>query len=414
MPPRKGKLPPLEIRDKRVRGGRLVLTPHTDSLPVWRRRYAALQRLLELGELAIIERLRDRKDPLHIADVQRAVESGKLDGIRAARTTEGEVVLSLGAECAKLLERVRATKSAGTLRQYRTITAMLLARFGADTLLRDIGSDRIQTWLHEPKPGRYGTNPQPWSRARQELAMAVVGRLFNVAIRREAEYADRLGTAPRISLNPKKNVELATERTRRVEFLQPHEWRALANSVQGRAAHAVVALGALAGLRIAEVAHLRTGIDVAGLGTDNPVLHIQSRKGAYPWIPKSNRSVRDVPVGAELHAVLQQHVADGFSGERYFIRAPGTDQPISTQGLRQWTRLAFVEAGIRYGRRKDALTNHSLRHSFISWLVQADVSLLKIERLSGTSVAMIIEVYGHLMDTDLRKAIDTIDAAVNA
>jgi integrase len=410
MTPR--KLPPLEIRDKRLRGGRLVISPRTDSLPVWRRRDAALRQLLEAGEFAVIERLRSRCDSLQIGDVQRAVEAKRVAELRPTVEPDGSPALTLGAEVDRIMTRLAGDGSAAsTIKEYRTITGQFVARFGRDTLLRDISSDLIQTWLHEPKPGRWPKKyaPRPWSRARQQVAMAFIGRLFNLAIRREAETADRLGIAPRIALNPRANVELAKERTRRVEFLQPREWATLSEATRGRAVRAVVALGTLAGLRIAEIAYLRTGIDVEGLDTDSPVIHVQPRGGQHPWRPKSNRSVRDIPVCEELRAILRLHVEAGFAGERYFTRTPSTDRPMSTQGLRQWTRLAFHEAGIRYGRRKDALTPHSLRHTFISWLVQADVSLLKIERLAGTSVAMIIEVYGHLLDTDLRKAVGEID-----
>lgn len=408
------KLPPIDIRDQRLRGGRLAISARTDSLPTWRRRDGAVRRLLEMGELDLIERLRDRRDPLHIADVQRAVEANDLDSLRRVGDAEYGP-LTLGAQIDRLLTTVEATKAAGTLHQYRVMSRLLLERFGADTPMREIGSDMLERWLHEPKQSRRrkdGTpvgTPKPWSRARQQLALAIIGRLWNTTIRKEAELADRRRTAPRLVKNPVANVELATERTKRVEFLQPHEWRTLSRAVEGRAMHAVLALGTLAGLRLGEALHLRPEIDVVGLGTDTPLLRIQPREGEFPWQPKTEASVRDVPIGAELQRILAAHIESGFSGERYLIRVPGFDRPMSRQGMERWVADAFASAGIRYGRTKDALTYHSLRHSFISWLVQADVSLMKISLIAGTSVDMILRVYGHLIDRDLRGAVGVID-----
>lgn len=213
----------------------------------------------------------------------------------------------------------------------------------------------------------------------------------------------------RIRRNPLKNVELPERTDRRVEFLRPREWRALAKATEGRAVCALLGLGCLAGLRLMEAAHLRTDIDVVGLGGSDPVIHVQPRDGEFAWRTKTKRSIRTVPVGAELQQILREHVRLGYAGDRYVIHSPRRDAPMSGQGLRQWVEPAFEAAGIRYGMERDALTFHSLRHTFISWLVQADVSLKKIEQLSGTSVRMILDVYGHLIDQDLRRAVSAID-----
>jgi len=37
------------------------------------------------------------------------------------------------------------------------------------------------------------------------------------------------------------------------------------------------------------------------------------------------------------------------------------------------------------------------------------VSLKKIEKLAGTSVQMILDVYGHLIDEDLERAVLVVD-----
>ncbi len=57
------KLPPISIRDKRLRGGRLDLQPGTDRKVERNRREAALRTLMDEGAdgLAVIEQVRRRK-----------------------------------------------------------------------------------------------------------------------------------------------------------------------------------------------------------------------------------------------------------------------------------------------------------------------------------------------------------------
>jgi integrase len=313
----------------------------------------------------------------------------------------------LGVQIEKLLTTVTATKSPETLRQYEIVCDQLNTKFTKDVLLTDLSSDQIQGWLHEAKDTT--RTKGPWSPARQLLAYAVIGRLFNIAIKKEVEAAHREKREPRITYNPLKNVELPKDQQNRVEFLRPNEWRTLSKAVEGRAVHALVALGVLAGLRISEAANLRRDLDVVNLATDRAYIDVQPRGGAYPWRAKTPGSIRRVPIRRELQRILTAHIESGYAGERYLIVTPGKDAPIHRVVLARWTERAFTAAGIRYGRTKDALTNHSLRHTFISWLVQSDVSLKKISKLAGTSIEMIDKVYGHLMDDDLTRALDVID-----
>jgi integrase len=398
----------IEIRNQRLRGGLLKVSARTTSKVEFRAREAAVRALLAGGHLDLIERLRRRSDPLHIADVARAHKEHDFDRLRMIG--QDNAPLTLQANIDRLLESVLASRSAGTWKQYDVVCRQLLARFHSDTLITEITSDQLREFLHEPKET---TGNKPWAPARQQLAAALIGRLFNVAIAVEAEVADRANATPRIRRNPVRNVDLA-EAAHRVEFLRPVEWRKLSEKSAGRAVHALVALGVLAGLRMGEAVHLRLGIDIEELDGAKPRLRIQPRGGKYPWVPKgwprSKRSARVVPIGGELQGILNAHIATGFCGEVYLLKTPtGADRPLFEPIGRNWTSDAFTAAGIRYGRSADALTHHSLRHTFISWLVQRDVSLKKIETLAGTSVKMILTTYGHLIDDNLEQAVALVD-----
>lgn len=403
----------IEIRDQRLRGGRLLISARSASKVEWRKREAAVRALMDGGHLDLVERLRKRGDKLHIADIAKAVAEGKIDELRTLGQDASPLTLQAGVD--RLLKTVKATNAEATHTQYRILCDALVDKFGPDTLLTDITTDQLRDWLHEPKAT---AGNQPWAGSRQTLARAVIGLVFKRAIAAEEELSDRLKTRARITKNPRRNLEVAAS-NKRVEFLRPAEWRNLSEKCAGRAVHALVGLCTLAGLRQQEAAHIRKDIDIEDLRGSRPRLHIQPHSGEWAWNPKGyprhKRSCRVVPICEELRTILIAHIESGFAGEVYLLKTPtGPDRPLSHQPATEWTRAAFVAAGIRYGRKKDALTLHSLRHTFISWLVQKNVSLKVIEQLAGTSVKMILEVYGHLMDTNLDEAISLIDSTVRS
>lgn len=395
----------IDLRDKRLPGKRLNLSARTRSAIIFRSRDMLVRGLVDAGRLELVQALRDGS--VRWEDLERAQANGSLDFVRLnGKGTDGD--LTLGVQVDRLLTTVKATKSQGTYDQYELITRQLLERFGRDSAMTAIRSTALEAWLHEAKESNRG---KPWGHARQKLAAGVVGRLWNVAIAKEDEAAEAEGRPARLRRNPTKNVELPTTRQPRVEFLRPAEWRSLSEHTSDRPVHVLLALGTLAGLRIGECSHLRLGTDLIDLDSQRPRIRIQPRTGEHPWKPKTQRSIGDVPVCGELRRIILRHIELGYSGDRYLIISrPDRDRPVDRKVLEVWTRRAFTAAGLKYGRKKDALTHHSCRHSFVSWLIQRDVSLKKIELLARTSVQMVLKVYGHLMDADLDAAVAIVDA----
>lgn len=396
----------IDFSDRRV--GRVALSARTTKKAEANRREAALRALLDQGETEIVRRV-GKKGGLDIATVQAAVEAGDLDRLRPA----AGVAHLLGDAASRLLRQVKGSREEGTYQQYRWVLHDLERFFGVErdeegAVLRDvpmagITSDTLREWLGAPK--RYG---RKWSRRRQKLARALVAMLWRGEIDRATEWAALHDVRPALTRNPADGVAAPKIRQTRVGFLHPPEWRALSRATEGRPIRAALGLWCLAGLRQMEGAHLRTDIDVR-LDAPTPHVKIQPREGEYPWKPKSDRGIRDVPLCTELQEILREHVRLGFAGERYFVRPIAADRPYSAPYLRDMVRDAFEAAGLQYGASGDGLTTHSLRHTFASWLAQRDVQLLKIAALMGDRVEQVVETYAHLCPTDLDRAVGIID-----
>lgn len=373
----------IEIRDKRLRdtNGRLSVSAHTTSESVRDDRKASLRKIIERGDMDVIASLRAGK--IHITEIDAAVREGDYQRLKQAVVAPCD---TLGVAVRKTLRTVKATKEAGTLKVYTGMARALELKFAKSTSLDAITDEAAEAFLHGPqKKGK------PWSARTQRQAVSLFQRIW---------------VKGKASTQPWGKIELPRDRRVRVAFLAPAEWAALVARHTGLPEMAILALGALAGLRLGEIRHLRPDIDV---DMTRRVIHIQPRTGEFAWKPKTDNSVRDVPMCDALHAFLEAHIADGYAGDRYMIHAPRHDRPMSARQASRKVQVACETVGIRWGQEGDGITTHSLRHTFASWLAQADVQLLKIAKLMGDTVESVTKYYAHLLSSDLSMAVRVID-----
>lgn len=414
----------IDLRDQRLPGPkhRLEVSARTTDPAVRDARAAALRRLLDQRGrgLAILERLRARR--ISIEQVQRAVEAMDLSALEPTEEEVAAEVLEspriyLGATVDRYLRSLEGRHMAAmTLVAYRADCRGIEAAFGVErdrhgAIVRDVEVASItpaqaEAWLRGPKRGG-----KVWSAARQKRAHTVASVLWGLAIEADEDAAEALGTERTIRRNvwksrgERKGVRPARVRPTRFEFLSRGEAARLLRALKGTPHAALIAAGLYGGLRPGETMHLRRNVDAdlaAGL------LRVQPRKGLHAWQPKTDHSVRTLPLHPRLARWLRAHIALGYAGDVYLFRSPGRDHPVSPTTRERWVREAFTAAGIRYGRKKDALTQHSLRHTFASWLTQADVHPLKIARLMGDTVEVVLQTYSHLVSTDLESAIQKL------
>ena len=390
----------LNVRDQRLGGGRASLSLGTDDAEQARVRRSAFFTMLESGRYGAIASLRAGK--VAWSDVERAVRTGDWEALRRA-SAKADTMADAKKRWLKEVRRKHRERP-GTIEKYRGLIESLTRSVGPDTTVDAVSSDMIRTWLATPRE-RTG---RPWSPNAQKVARATAKQFFDFEIRREKEKAAR-GEVAAVTQNPVDSVEAAKVEATRFEFLQPGEWRAIAERCVDLPEFAPVAVGCLAGLRVGEVRHLRLGSDVDfGKG----VIRVQPREGKWKWRPKTRNSVRDVPMSAELRRILERHVALGYAGQVYLFIVAKRDQPMGKGTMQRQTEEVFTAAGIAYGQRQDALTFHSLRHTFASWLVQADVQLMKVAKLLGDTVEEVAKTYAHLLPTDLAEAVKIIDRTV--
>lgn len=393
-------------KHSKLPGGRVVR-----SLEVRRDRedlaatYAgALNTLCERGDWNVVARW--SRGEIHITEAARAVREGdyarlnrlNADGSRLGQATDAFV------------QQTRATLEETTEGTYSSILRQLLNEFGEDYPMVALSTDRAQAFLHAPKTlGSVQKREITWAAATQHNARTIYKALWNAVIEREREEADRAGTSPVVTLNPWMKARIPRKRKTRQSFLSRAQWQALiTHRANARTPRDAMLCAGIMGLRLAEIQHLRTDKDVV-LDASEPYIEIQPRKGRHAWRPKTDYSIRTLPIPPKLVPHFRYH-REHLAGADYFIISEAGDKPIHKSTIRTWVMDAFTFGGVRYGREGDALTLHSLRHSCATWMLSEGVPLPSVAKWLGDTKEIVLSTYGHAMPADDARALQAMEA----
>ena len=386
--------------------GSIYRSLHTDDVELAGSRADAVRRLLERGDYGVVRRW--IAGEVDIAQLDAAVRDGayrKLKRLNIEGTTLGAAVR------AYMAEAERTASTAKTIETYRVATDQLVAHFGAAKPLADISTDDARTFL-----GSMG-----WAGRTQQNARTIYGAVWRLAIETEEEQADETGAAPTVTRSPWRKVQPAKVRPRQPPVIDPREWKAVIThrDIAGTPYAAWLGVGYLAGLRNAEARHLR--VTPPDVDLDAGLLRIRPHDGEHAWTPKgasmSDHSTRDVPIIPALRVLLDEHVRRGYAGDRYFFRtSKHHDAPLPHTTSNTWTEQAMEAAGLVYGRgKKDGITHHALRHSYISNLLLAPgggVPVHVVAELAGNTPEVIWSTYAHLLQASKAEAMAKLQEVV--
>lgn len=272
---------------------------------------------------------------------------------------------------------------ASTVRQARVHIARIKAQFG-EQRLADVRPSHVRAWVAALK--REGLEPSYIFALHSRLA-----QLYNDAIHD--------GVVPRSPCSRKTSPGMGKQRP----YVATTEQVWALDEAMPEHMRAAVLLGALAGLRLAEVCGLR----VSDVDFMRGVIHPAVQYPAEPL--KSAVSMTPIPVGNLLALQLSAHVAAWPAGEHVMGNwygkqlAPWT---LEVHFRRARDEVPGLPAGFRF---------HDLRHYFASLLIADghDVKLVQA-RLRHASARTTLDVYGHLWPDKDEAARATVDGVLAA
>lgn len=178
--------------------------------------------------------------------------------------------------------------------------------------------------------------------------------------------------------------------TSRAPF-EPEEVAAILTACPSPAWEGMVLLGAYAGLRIRDAANLTS----SNVLPDRLKLTPSKTKGKT----KAKSKSVEIPIHPELTTYLKSHPPSPFPGTPLFPELAGKPtggrDGVSTQ-FGSIMKGAGVSNVVTIDGEQKKRSYHSLRHSFVSWMSNADVSPELRKKLSGHSTDSSHQIYTSL------------------
>jgi integrase len=216
----------------------------------------------------------------------------------------------------------------------------------------------------------------------------------------------------RIAASPCVGITLPRRHKPKVEPLATDAVHALVDAMPGRY-KALVMLAAGTGLRQGEC----FGLDLAHVDFLRRQVHVTQqlvsvpRRPAYLGPPKTEASIRTVPLPTVVGEGLAAHVGAYPPGQWQLVFTTPTGAPIYRGGpwAQAWGQ-AVRRAGLKPGTRF-----HDLRHYFASLLVHHGESVKVVQaRLGHASASETLDTYSHLWPDSEDRTREAVDLALGA
>jgi integrase len=241
-------------------------------------------------------------------------------------------------------------------------------------------------------------------------------KVRNIVVALQAFYRRACRPGGEVMANPTVALELPAPAASRERAASPEEAAELVDALP-EAERALWATAFYAGLRRGELRALRW-LDVVD---DVTVLHV--RRGwddvEGPIEPKSQKGTRRVPIPSELRSLLLRHkLATGRSGEELvFGRSAGepfTPTHVHAKARKAWAaenekRIEKAEERGAKPELLDPIGLHEARHTYVSLMHDAGLSLERIGDYVGHSSKYMTDRYRHLLDGHEAEAARTLD-----
>jgi integrase len=302
--------------------------------------------------------------------------------------------LTLGEACQKWISKAESNGMQGhgavekaTLRNYKEHVAHIEKRLGANIKLSKLTRDNVEKFMDR----LLKELPRPTARG--------VFRSFKSMLRSigRSHVADGLtiGKSKR-----SKPIEAG------VDFPTPAEVKRLAAAATDVRVRALFLTAALCGLRGSELRGLRW----RDVNFDAAELHVRQRADRFREIgaPKSSKSTRAIPLEpAKLVPALKEWKMKCPKAEAdlVFPRASGAVMGQTSMCLA--LDPLMIEAGVVDKKGQPKYSLHKLRHFFASWCISPSnrggrgLSPKETQNLLGhSSIAMTLDIYGHLLPSE--------------
>lgn len=125
------------------------------------------------------------------------------------------------------------------------------------------------------------------------------------------------------------------------------------------------------------------------------------------WVAQAKAGSREQPITRELAEYLEKRKEMLPTGCKWLFPSL-----VSATGHVHKIRKAFHRSAERAGLYPDQITPHTLRHTAVTHLVQADVDLPTVQRISGHKTLSMVALYAHQCGSHIEAATERLEGRV--
>ena len=278
-----------------------------------------------------------------------------------------------------------------TIDHYKTNLELHIKPFFGKMKLNAISADFVQNWI-------MGLSREGYNNSSINIQIATLKVMMKEAARLRL-----------ISSNPMEKIKKLIAHNKEVQILKndevqklfPADWREIWDSYE---IYIFNKLAACTGMRLSEI----IGLQINHIHDD--YIHVCAQYSQkYGIRPLKTKDSRNIPIAAILHEELLTLIKNNTQG--FLFTENNSAEPISRNRIYRETSAAFDKIGIgREERKERGLALHHWRHFLNTALLMANVSAMKVQKVTGHKSLSMTRHYTHF---DSREFIEVLDVQNN-
>ncbi|MDV6378219.1 tyrosine-type recombinase/integrase [Sporosarcina sp. GW1-11] len=259
-------------------------------------------------------------------------------------------------------------------RDLKLFNTFLSEEYNAAVYIDEITVHDIEQYLH------YLAVDKVLKARSRNRYVSTVSSMFNYALKKEW-----------IEKNPATFIDTARVTEQKKVSLTEGEIAQLVEVIEKPILRLAVLFMAKTGLRVNEVVMLK----LSEVDLETNIVHVIEGKGG---------KYREVPIAESLRTELIEYLQQTREADSEYFFATKKTGRLSAQYINRELKMAAEALGWDKN-----ITNHTLRRSFATILLNKNVNIVTIQHLLGHASLRTTSIYLNILDLDLRNAVDLLD-----
>jgi integrase len=280
-----------------------------------------------------------------------------------------------------------------TIDHYKSNLDLHIKPFFGKVRLNAISPELVQGWIM--RLSREGYNNSSIN-----ILIATLKVMMKEAVRLKLISSDPMEKIKKLIAH---NKEVQILKNEEVQKLFPADWRIIWNSYE---VYVFNKLAACTGMRLSEIIGLQSDC------VRHDHIHVCAQYSTkYGIRPLKTKDSRNIPITPSLHGELS--VLIGKSGPGFVFSESSGKEPISRNRVYKETGAAFDKIGIcREDRIKRGIALHHWRHFLNTALLMANVSTLKVQKVTGHKSLDMTRHYAHFDSREFTEVLDVQNSLI--